>query len=145
MSSTSAVATESRFPVGSSARISAGFTAIARAPATRRSWQEARTRTTSRRTCAVPSRWDRARRSRPRGWSGQGFGCVHTDTLQSDEADTLESNAQPDDPGTEFLTCDYVRPRRWGQSTQRRYLVVLYLREHRVRRVFAVTHLLEVH
>ena len=77
--------------------------------------------------------------------SGQGFGCVHTDTLQSDEADTLESNAQPDDPGTEFLTCDYVRPRRWGQSTQRRYLVVLYLREHRVRRVFAVTHLLEVH
>lgn len=80
-----------------------------------------------------------------RSLSAQGFGCVHSDTLQSDEADTLEASAHPDDPGTEFLTCDYVRPRRWGQSTQRRYLVVLYLREQRVHRVFAVTHLQEVH
>lgn len=75
----------------------------------------------------------------------QGFGCVHSDTLQSDEGDTLEAHAQPDDPGTEFLTCDYIEPRRWGQSTQRRYLVVLYLREQHVHRVFALTHLREVH
>lgn len=80
-----------------------------------------------------------------RSLSTQGFGCVHSDTLQSDEGDTLEVNANPDDPGTEFLTCDYVRPRRWGESTQRRYVVVLYLREQHVRRVFAVTHLREVH
>ena len=45
----------------------------------------------------------------------------------------------------EYLTCDYVRERHWGEKTQRRYLVVLYVREHRVSRVFAVTHLLEVH
>jgi hypothetical protein len=75
----------------------------------------------------------------------RGFGCTHTDTLQSEDADTLEANESPEDPGTEFLTCDYVRRRRWGESTQRRYLVVLYLREHRVDRVFAVTHLREVH
>jgi hypothetical protein len=77
--------------------------------------------------------------------SAQGFGCTHSDTLQSDDADTLGASETPDDPGTEFLTCDYVRRRRWGASTQRRYVVVLYLREHRVSRVFAVTHLLEVH
>lgn len=70
---------------------------------------------------------------------------MHSDTLQSDEGDTLEAHAQPDDPGTEFLTCDYIEPRRWGQSTQRRYLVVLYLREQHVHRVFALTHLREVH
>lgn len=83
--------------------------------------------------------------SAARTLSAQGFGCVHTDTLQSEDADTLGANEGPDDPGTEFLTCDYVRRRRWGQSTRRRYVVVLYLREHRVDRVFAVTHLLEVH
>lgn len=75
----------------------------------------------------------------------QGFGCAHTDTLQSDEGDTLQAHPEPDEPGIEYLTCDYVRGRRWGENTQRRYLVVLYIREHRVDRVFAVTHLREVH
>jgi hypothetical protein len=75
----------------------------------------------------------------------QRFDCVHTDTLQSDEGDTLQAHAGADDPGTEYLTCDYVRSRRWGENTRRRYVVVLYIREHRVDRVFAVTHLLEVH
>ena len=74
----------------------------------------------------------------------QGFECVHTDTLQSDEGDTLQSRSAPDDPGTEYLTCDYMRRRRWGERTRRRYVVVLYIREHRVDRVFAVTHLREV-
>jgi hypothetical protein len=74
----------------------------------------------------------------------QGFDCTHTDTLQSDEGDTLQAHASPDDPGTEYLTCDYVRRRRWGENTRRRYVVVLYIREHRVDRVFAVTHLREV-
>jgi hypothetical protein len=75
----------------------------------------------------------------------QGFDCTHTDTLQSDEGDTLQSHSAPDDPGTEYLTCDYLRRRRWGENTRRRYVVVLYVREHRVDRVFAVTHLREVH
>jgi hypothetical protein len=75
----------------------------------------------------------------------QGFDCAHTDTLQSDEGDTLQSHSAPDDPGTEYLTCDYVRRRRWGENTRRRYVVVLYIREHRVERIFAVTHLREVH
>ena len=74
-----------------------------------------------------------------------GFACTHSDTLLSDEGDTLQSHSPPEDPGTEYVTCDYVRTRRWGQNTQRRYLVVLYIREHRVDRLFAVTHLLEVH
>jgi hypothetical protein len=74
-----------------------------------------------------------------------GFACTHSDTLLSDEGDTLQEHSVPEDPGTEYVTCDYVRRRRWGQKTQRRYLVVLYVREHRVYRVFAVTHLLEVH
>ena len=74
----------------------------------------------------------------------QGFDCAHTDTLQSDEGDTLQSRSAADDPGTEYLTCDYVRRRRWGENTRRRYVVVLYIREHRVNRVFAVTHLREV-
>jgi len=74
-----------------------------------------------------------------------GFACAHSDTLLSDEGDTLQSHAAPEDPGTEYITCDFLRRRRWGQSTQRRYLVVLYVREHRVDLVFAVTHLLEVH
>ncbi|MBK5188613.1 MAG: hypothetical protein JJD97_10210 [Gemmatimonadaceae bacterium] len=96
----------------------------------------------------------RARRAIPGGTDdssaermlvAQGFACAHTDTLQSDEGDTLQSRSAPDDPGTEYLTCDYVRSRRWGEHTQRRYVVVLYIREHRVDRVFAVTHLQEVH
>jgi len=74
----------------------------------------------------------------------QGFDCAHTDTLQSDEGDTLQSHSAADDPGTEYLTCDYVRRRHWGENTRRRYVVVLYIREHRVDRVFAVTHLREV-
>jgi len=74
-----------------------------------------------------------------------GFACTHSDTLLSDEGDTLQEHSEPEDPGTEYLTCDYVRERHWGEKTQRRYLVVLYVREHRVSRVFAVTHLLEVH
>ncbi|MGH7620758.1 MAG: hypothetical protein ACREMU_00295 [Gemmatimonadaceae bacterium] len=80
-----------------------------------------------------------------RALTTRGFDCVRSDTLQSDEGDTLEASPSADDPGTEFLTCQYVRARRWGQSTRRRYLVVLYLREHRVHRVYAVTHLVEVH
>src|SRR4051812_45206052 len=73
------------------------------------------------------------------------FACVRSDTLLSDEGDTLQSRSAPEDPGTEYITCDYVRGRRWGEKTQRRYLVVLYVREHRVERLLAVTHLLEVH
>jgi hypothetical protein len=73
-----------------------------------------------------------------------GFGCTRSDTLQSDEGDTLQSRSAPEDPGTEYITCDYLRRRRWGENTQRRYVVVLYIREHRVDRVFAVTHLREV-
>jgi hypothetical protein len=80
-----------------------------------------------------------------RALRAQGFDCTHTDTLQSDEGDTLQSHSAQDDPGTEYLTCDYVRRRRWGEHTRRRYVVVLYIREHRVDRIFAVTHLLEVH
>ena len=75
----------------------------------------------------------------------QGFACVRSDTLQSDEGDTLQALSAPEEPGTEYVTCDYVRRRRWGENTRRRYLVVLYIREHRVDRVFAVTHLREVH
>jgi len=75
----------------------------------------------------------------------QGFDCAHTDTLESDEGDTLQSHPAPDDPGTEYLTCDYLRRRNWGENTRRRYVVVLYVREHRVDRIFAVTHLREVH
>jgi hypothetical protein len=74
-----------------------------------------------------------------------GFACTHSDTLQSDEGDTLQSRSAPEDPGTEYITCDYLRRRRWGEKTQRRYVVVLYVREHRVDRLFAVTHLREVH
>ena len=74
-----------------------------------------------------------------------GFACTRSDTLLSDEGDTLQTHSSPEDPGTEYITCDYVRRRRWGQNTQRRYLVVLYVRDHRVDRLFAVTHLLEVH
>jgi hypothetical protein len=74
-----------------------------------------------------------------------GFACTHSDTLLSDEGDTLQEHSEPEDPGTVYITCDYVRTRHWGQKTQRRYVVVLYVREHRVYRVFAVTHLLEVH
>ena len=77
--------------------------------------------------------------------AAQGFDCARTDTLQSDEGDTLQTHNAPDEPGMEYLTCDYVRRRRWGENTRRRYMVVLYIREHRVDRVFAVTHLLEVH
>jgi hypothetical protein len=73
------------------------------------------------------------------------FACVRSDTLLSDEGDTLQSRSAPEDPGTEYITCDYVRRRRWGENTQRRYVVVLYVREHRVERLFAVTHLREVH
>ena len=80
-----------------------------------------------------------------RALNAQGFDCTHSDTLQSDEGDTLESHAAADDPGTEFLTCDYVSRRHWGENTRRRYVVVLYIREHCVDRVFAVTHLREVH
>lgn len=96
----------------------------------------------------------RARRAIPVGTSdasaehtlaSQGFDCARTDTLQSDEADTLQARADSIDPGTEYLTCDYVRRRHWGENTRRRYLVVLYIREHRVDRMFAVTHLREVH
>ncbi|HMI58906.1 MAG TPA: hypothetical protein VK511_12710 [Gemmatimonadaceae bacterium] len=79
-----------------------------------------------------------------RSLRAQGFDCAHTDTLQSDEGDTLQSHSAADDPGTEYLTCEYVRRRRWGENTRRRYVVVLYIREHRVDRVFAVTHLREV-
>jgi hypothetical protein len=74
-----------------------------------------------------------------------GFACTRSDTLLSDEGDTLQSHSDAEDPGTEYITCDYVRRRRWGENTQRRYVVVLYVRERRVDRVFAVTHLLEVH
>jgi hypothetical protein len=74
-----------------------------------------------------------------------GFACTRSDTLQSDEGDTLQSRSAPEDPGTEYITCDYLRRRRWGEKTQRRYVVVLYVREHRVDRLFAVTHLREVH
>lgn len=74
-----------------------------------------------------------------------GFACTRSDTLLSDEGDTLQSHSAPEDPGTEYITCDYLRRRRWGQNTQRRYVVVLYIREHRVDRLFAVTHLREVH
>jgi hypothetical protein len=73
-----------------------------------------------------------------------GFACTRSDTLQSDEGDTLQSRSAPEDPGTEYITCDYVRRRHWGENTQRRYVVVLYVREHRVERLFAVTHLREV-
>ena len=83
--------------------------------------------------------------SAERALAAQGFDCARTDTLQSDEGDTLQSHSAPDEVGTEYLTCDYVRSRRWGENTRRRYLVVLYIREHRVDRVFAVTHLREVH
>jgi len=75
----------------------------------------------------------------------RGFACARSDTLQSDEGDTLQAHSAPDEPGTEYVTCDYERRRRWGENTRRRYLVVLYIREHRVDRVFAVTHLREVH
>ena len=75
----------------------------------------------------------------------QGFDCVHADTLQSDEGDTLQTQSAADDPGTEYLTCEFVRSRRWGENTRRRYVVVLYIREHRVNHVSAVTHLREVH
>jgi hypothetical protein len=75
----------------------------------------------------------------------QGFGCAHSDTLQSDEGDTLQAHSAADDPGTEYLTCEYTRRRHWGENTRRRYVVVLYIRDHRVDRVFAVTHLREVH
>jgi hypothetical protein len=74
-----------------------------------------------------------------------GFACAHSDTLQSDEGDTLQAHSAPEDPGTEYITCDYLRSRHWGEKTQRRYVVVLYVREHRVDRLFAVTHLREVH
>lgn len=80
-----------------------------------------------------------------RALTRQGFDCARTDTLQSDEGDTLQARSAPDEPGTDYLTCDYVRRRRWGENTRRRYLVVLYIREHRVDRAFAVTHLREVH
>lgn len=73
-----------------------------------------------------------------------GFACTRSDTLLSDEEDTLQAHAAPEDPGTEYLTCDYTRRRRWGEKTRRRYVVVLYVREHRIDRVFAVTHLREV-
>jgi hypothetical protein len=72
-----------------------------------------------------------------------GFACTRSDTLLSDEGDTLQSQASAEDPGTEYITCDYVRRRRWGENTQRRYVVVLYVREHRVDRLFAITHLRE--
>jgi hypothetical protein len=74
-----------------------------------------------------------------------GFDCTQSDTLLSDEGDTLQAHSASEDPGTEYITCDYLRRRRWGENTQRRYVVVLYVREHRVARVFAVTHLREVH
>ncbi len=74
-----------------------------------------------------------------------GFACTRSDTLLSDEGDTLQSRSDAEDPGTEYITCDYVRRRRWGQNTRRRYVVVLYVREHRVSRLFADTHLREVH
>jgi hypothetical protein len=97
---------------------------------------------------------ERARKAIPAGMPdanaertlvSNGFGCVHSDTLLSDEGDTLQSRSAPEDPGTEYITCDYLRGRRWGHNTQRRYVVVLYVREHRVDRVFGVTHLREVH
>ena len=97
---------------------------------------------------------ERARRAIPVGANdanaertliANGFDCIRSDTLQSDEGDTLQSRAAPEDPGTEYITCDYLRRRHWGENTRRRYLVVLYVREHRVDRVFAVTHLREVH
>jgi hypothetical protein len=80
-----------------------------------------------------------------RALTSQGFDCAHSDTLQSDEGDTLQAHSEADDPGMEYLTCDYVSRRRWGENVRRRYLVVLYIRGHRVDRVFAVTHLREVH
>jgi len=73
-----------------------------------------------------------------------GFSCTRSDTLLSDEEDTLQAHAAPEDPGTEYVTCDYTRRRRWAEKTQRRYVIVLYVREHRIDRVFAVTHLREV-
>ncbi len=75
----------------------------------------------------------------------QGFDCTRTDTLQSDEGDTLQAHVASEESGIEYITCDYVRRRSWGENTRRRYLVVLYVREHRIDRVFAVTHLREVH
>lgn len=83
--------------------------------------------------------------SAERALVSRGFACVRSDTLQSDEGDTLQADSAPDEPGTEYVTCDFERRRRWGENTRRRYLVVLYIREHRVDRVFAVTHLREVH
>jgi hypothetical protein len=80
-----------------------------------------------------------------RALTGQGFDCAHSDTLQSDEGDTLQTHSAADDPGTEYVTCDFLSRRHWGENVRRRYLVVLYIREHRVDRVFAVTHLREVH
>jgi hypothetical protein len=77
--------------------------------------------------------------------AANGFDCTRSDTLQSDEGDTLQAHSAPEDPGIDYLTCDYLRRHRWGENTQRRYLVVLYIRDHRVDRVFAVTHLREVH
>ena len=97
---------------------------------------------------------ERARRAIPEGVheaDGErtlitnGFACTHSDTLLSDEGDTLQSSSSPEDPGTEYITCDYLRRRRWVHTTSGRYVVVLYVREHRGDRVFAVTHLLEVH
>jgi hypothetical protein len=92
---------------------------------------------------AIPSGANDA--SAERALVTQGFACARSDTLQSDEGDTLQADSAPDEPGAEYVTCDYVRRRRWGENTRRRYLVVLYIREHRVDRVFAVTHLREVH
>ncbi|MEO8881429.1 MAG: hypothetical protein ABI446_13630 [Gemmatimonadaceae bacterium] len=77
--------------------------------------------------------------------AAQRFDCTRTDTLQSEEPDTLQAYSAPDESGTEYITCDYLQRRHWGEKTRRRYLVVLYIREHRVDRVFAVTHLREVH
>src|SRR6476469_6235236 len=66
-----------------------------------------------------------------------GFACTRSDTLLSDEGDTLQAYSAPEDPGTEYVTCDYTRRRRWGEKTQRRYVIVLYVREHRIDHVFA--------
>jgi hypothetical protein len=95
----------------------------------------------------------RARKAIPAGTSdssaehtliAEGFACTRRDTLLSDEGDTLQAHSAPEDPGTEYVTCDYMRRRRWGEKTQRRYVIVLYVREHRIDHVFAVTHLREV-
>ena len=45
-----------------------------------------------------------------------GFACTHSDTLLSDEGDTLQSSSSPEDPGTEYITCDYVRRRPGGPN-----------------------------